>query len=85
MATYRTLYWQEIPSQVKAEDDADDVTLPMDVRFMERIDLMAARRGLQDQDDYLAQWKWSDEKEREGTAQEVADAVKAELEAAATW
>ena len=85
MATYRTLYWQEIPSQVKAEDDADDVTLPMDARFMERIDLMAARRGLQEQDDYLAQWKWSDEKEREGTAQEVAEAVKAELEAEADW
>jgi hypothetical protein len=85
MATYRTLYWQEIPSQVKAEDNADDVTLPMDARFMERIDLLAARRGLQEQDDYLAQWKWSDEKEREGTAQEVAEAVKAELEAEADW
>ena len=85
MATYRTLYWQEIPSQVKAEDNADDVTLPMDARFLERIDLLAARRGLQEQDDYLAQWKWSDEKEREGTAQEVAEAVKAELEAEADW
>jgi hypothetical protein len=85
MATYRTLYWQEIPSQIKAEDDADEVTLPMDARFMERIDLMAARRGLQGEDDYLAQWKWSDDAEREGTAQEVAEAVKAELEAEADW
>lgn len=85
MATYRILYWQEIPSQIRAEDNADDVTLPMEARFMERIDLMAARRGLQDQDDYLAQWKWSDEEDREGTAQEVAEAVKAELEAAADW
>ena len=85
MATYRILYWQEIPSQIKSEDDADEVTLPMDAKFMERIDLMAARRGLQGQDDYLAQWKWSDEEEREGTAQEVAEAVKAELEAKADW
>jgi hypothetical protein len=85
MATYRILYWQEIPSQIKAEDDADEVTEPMDARFMERIDLMAARRGLQEQDDYLAQWKWSDEEEREGTAQQVAEAVKAELEAEADW
>ena len=81
MATYRSLYWQEIPSQIKAEDDIDEVTLPMDARFMEQIDLMAARLGLQAQDDYLAQWKWSDEQERDGTAQEVAEAVKAELEA----
>ena len=26
MATYKILYWQEIPTQIKAEDDADDVT-----------------------------------------------------------
>ena len=32
-------------------------------------------------DDYLAQWKWSEEEEREGSAQEVAEALKAELEA----
>ena len=81
MATYRILYWQEIPSQIKAEDDAEDVTLPMDSRFMERIDIEAARRGLQAQDDYLAQWRWSEEEEREGSAREVAEAVKAELEA----
>jgi len=85
MATYRILYWQEIPSQIKAEDETDDVTLPMDPKFMEQIDLMAARRGLQAEDDYLAQWKWSDEQERAGTAQEVAEAVRAELEEKAKW
>ncbi len=60
MATYTILYWQEIPSQIKAEDDLDDVTLPLDPRFMERIDQLAAQRGLQGTDDYLAQWRWSD-------------------------
>jgi hypothetical protein len=48
---------------------------------MEHIDRLAATRGLQDADDYLAQWKWSDEQEREGSAQDVAEALKAELEA----
>ena len=48
---------------------------------MEQIDRLAAMRGLQASDDYLAQWKWSDEQEREGSAQDVADALKAELEA----
>ena len=85
MATYKILYWQEIPSQIKAEDDVDDVTLPLDPRFMERIDQLAAQRGLQSTDDYLAQWRWSDEQEREGTAEEVARAVKLELEADAGW
>ena len=81
MATYKILYWQEIPTQIKAEDDVEDVTLQLDGKFMERIDILAAKRGLQAADDYLAQWKWSEEEEREGSAQEVAEAVKAELEA----
>jgi hypothetical protein len=81
MATYRILYWQEIPTQIKAEDDADDVTVMLDGKFMEHIDILAARRGLQAADDYLAQWKWSEEQERGGSAQEVAEALKAELEA----
>jgi hypothetical protein len=53
----------------------------LDGKFMEHIDILAARRGLQGSDDYLAQWKWSEEQEREGSAQEVAEALKAELEA----
>ena len=81
MATYRILYWQDIPSQVKAEDAHDDVTLPLAPRFMERIDRVATERGLAGSDDYLAQWHWGDEEEREGTARDVAAAVKAELEA----
>jgi hypothetical protein len=85
MATYKILYWQEIPSQIKAEDELDDLTLPMPDRFQERIDLMAARRGLQEADTYLAQWKWSEEEEREGSAEEVAEAVRVELEAKADW
>ena len=85
MATYKVLYWQEIPSQIKAEDDMDDVTVQMPDSFQERIDLMAARLGLQDADSYLAQWKWSVEEDRGGSAEEVAAAVKAELEAKADW
>jgi len=81
VATYRVLYWQDIPSQVRAEDAADEVTLPLDPRFMERIDRLAAERGLQSTDDYLAQWQWSEEQEREGTAEAVALAIKRELEA----
>jgi hypothetical protein len=81
MAIYKILYWQEIPTQIKVEDDSDDVTVMLDERFMAQVDILAARRGLQSADDYLAQWKWSEEEERDGSAQEVADALKAELEA----
>ncbi|HEX4284063.1 MAG TPA: virulence factor [Terracidiphilus sp.] len=81
MTTYKILCWQEIPTQIKAEDDSDDVTVMLDDKFMKQVDILATKRGLQSSDDYLAQWKWTEEEEREGPAQEVADAVKAELEA----
>ncbi len=81
MAIYKVLYWQEIPTQVKAEDDEDDVNVMLDGKFMQQVDILAARRGLQEADDYLAQWKWSEEEEREGSARDVAEAVKTELEA----
>ena len=81
MATYKILYWQEVPTQIKAEDALDDVTVQLDGRWMERIDRLAGERGLQGADDYLAQWRWSAEEDRPGSAQEVAEAVKAELEA----
>ena len=83
MATYKVLYWQEVPSQIKAEDDADDVTLPLPDRFQERIDRLAAERGLSGADDYLAQWRWSEDEDRDGTAQQVAEAVRDELVAQA--
>jgi hypothetical protein len=82
MATYKILYWQEVPSQIKAEDEFDEVTLPLDGRFQIRIDQLAMQRGLDKADDYLEQWHWGEELVREGQAQDVAEAVKAELEAA---
>jgi len=84
--TYKILYWQEIPSQVKAEDDVgNEVTLELASKFADHIDALAQKRGFTKGDDYLAQWKWSDEEQRNGSAQEVAQQVKAELEAAATF
>ena len=81
MAFYQILYWQDIPSQVKAWDDFDEFKLELPIRFTARIDDSAQKQGLTKADDYLAQWKWSGEQEREGAAAEVAEAVKQELEA----
>ena len=82
MAIYRVLYWQEIPSQVKVEDDeGDEVNRELPPRFLALIDRKAMELGLKDADDYLSLWNWSEETEREGSAAEVAEAVAAELEA----
>jgi Virulence factor len=85
MATYRILYWQEVPSQIRVEDDDDEINMPLGRHFQDRIDALATQRGLNKADDYLAQWKWGDDEERDGSAQDVAEAVKAELEGQANW
>jgi hypothetical protein len=80
MASYQILYWQDIPAQVKAWDDFDETKVELAPSFTARIDQAAQTQGLTQSDDYLSQWKWSEEQERPGTAAEVAEAVKAELE-----
>jgi hypothetical protein len=86
MASYRVLYWQEIPSQVKAEDDdGGEASVLMPPKFAARIDDAAMERGLRDSDSYLAQWRWGDVQERDGSAQDVAEAVRDELQATIKW
>jgi hypothetical protein len=80
MAFYQILYWQDIPSQVKAYDDFDEIKVELSSRFTVKIDLAAKAQGLVDEDSYLAQWKWSEERERDGSPEEVAELIKEELE-----
>jgi hypothetical protein len=80
MARYQILYWRDIPAQVRAETDHDEVTLELDPRAQQRIDAVAMQEGLQGTDEYLELWKWSDPEERPGSAQEVAVSLKRELE-----
>jgi hypothetical protein len=80
MARYQILYWRDIPAQVRVETDHDEVTLELDPRAQRRIDTVAMQMGLQGTDEYLDHWKWSDPEERPGSAQEVAEGLKRELE-----
>lgn len=81
MATYQILYWQHIPTQIKVWDENDELSVQLSPWFMEEVDRVAQAKGLTDADAYLEQWKWSDEEEEEGTAEEVAEAVKNRLHA----
>lgn len=81
MATYKVMYWQEIPSQIRAEDEDGEVSLSLSPEFADLIDRLAMKRGLTGSDEFLAEWHWGEELDRDGTAQDVAEAVKAELEA----
>jgi hypothetical protein len=86
VTTYKILYWQEIPSQIKAEDDAgNELSLELPAKFAERIDAAAQKRGFGEADAYTAQWKWSEPQERAGSAADVVASLRAELEAKADW
>ncbi len=81
MAKYSILYWQDIPSLVEAKDENGVHKLQLDRKFQELIDAVAMRKGLAGTDAYLEQWRRGRRVAREGSAEEVATAVKAELEA----
>jgi Virulence factor len=80
MAFYQILYWQSIPSQIKVWDDFDEVKVELSEKFIAKIDQVAKEKDLSRTEDYLNQWNWSEEFEREGEVEEVAKAVKDELE-----
>ncbi len=81
MAKYSILYWQDIPSVVEAKDENGVHKLQLDHKFQELIDAVAMREGLAGTDAYLEEWRRGKRLAREGTAEEVATAIKAELEA----
>ena len=82
MTRYRLLAWDGIPAQLKVyEEGRKPVSVELSRWFVEHIDREAMRRGLAGSDEYLERWEWSEYMEREGSAEDVARAVAAEIEA----
>jgi hypothetical protein len=82
MATYRVLAWRDIPTQIRVVDETGTKVDRMLPRwFMQEISRISMREGLAATDAYLDEFEWSADAERAGTADEVADAVMAELNA----
>jgi len=80
MVKYQILYWKHLPSQVKVlEEGKRPVSRQVPGGLME-IDRIAMEEGLTGTDDYLNHWQWSPKREREGSAEEVADALVRELQ-----
>jgi hypothetical protein len=81
VARYQILYWQDVPSVIKAFDaDGGEVKRQLPDWFQQEIDQRAMVQGLTGSDAYLEQWHWGDVAERPGTSEEVLDAVARELE-----
>ena len=82
MARYQVLYWQDVPSVVKAfGDDGSELKRELPEWFQQEIDKRAMTQGLTGSDAYLEQWRWSDVQERHGPPEDVLDDVARELEA----
>ena len=76
------MYWKHIPAQVKAWDERGEVKRMLPDRFQAAIDAYAMKDGSTAMDAYLEAWRWSEAKDRPGTAEEVADALVRELDGA---
>ena len=81
MASFQVLYWHDIPVQVRASTGRERRSVSLSDRFMEAVDRAAMVVGVIDSDDYTDLYAWGEPQEREGSPQEVAQAVAAELEA----
>jgi hypothetical protein len=85
MARYQVLYWQDVPSVVKVlGDDGSELKRQLPDWFQQEIDNRAMTQGLVGSDAYLEQWRWGDVQERDGSPDDVLDAVVRELEAEQT-
>jgi hypothetical protein len=81
MAEYQVLYWQDVPSLVKAfGDDGTTVSRELPEWFQQEIDRRAMVQGLAASDAYLEQWRWGDRQERPGAPADVLEDVARELE-----
>ena len=82
MARFQILYWQDVPSLVKAfADDGTPVSRQLGTWFQQEIDRRAMAQSLVESGAYLETWSWGEAEERLGTVDEVLDAVEHELEA----
>jgi hypothetical protein len=79
MTRYRVLAWRDIPTTIEARDATGVVKRAMPRWFMQEISRITMREGLAGTDDYLEAFAWTAPVEREGTPEEVAAAVSAEL------
>jgi hypothetical protein len=80
MATVQVLYWHDIPVQVRASAGRERRSVSLSDRFQEAVDKAAMIVGVIDSDDYTDLYAWGEPQEREGSPEEAARALAAELE-----
>ena len=80
MARYRITYWKHIPQSLVVEGDGRTVKKQLSQRIQNAIDAYAMAEGATSTADYAAQYRRGEWIERDGSPEEVAEALVAELE-----
>ena len=83
MAKYRVMYWKDIPQSYTVEGDGQTIKKELSQKVQNKIDAYAMALGATSTTDYAKQYKRGQWIEREGSAEEIAEALLAELEAEA--
>ena len=82
MAQFQVMLWKHIPSQVMAWEGEAKVKRMLPDYFQAAIDAYAMKDGSTDMDAYLEGWRRGPVEERDGTPEDVLNAVVEELTAA---
>ena len=83
MAKYRVMYWKDIPQSFTVKADGQTVKKELSQKVQNKIDAYAMAIGATSTTDYAKQYKRGQWIERDGSAEEVTEALLAELEAEA--
>ncbi len=79
MAEYQIMYWDDIPYAVRAYEGTKRVSKQLPGDFEKAIDAASMAAGKTTQEDYQKGFRWAERESRDGTAEEVAQAVYNEL------
>ena len=82
MAQFQVMYWKHIPSQVMAWEGEVRAKRMLPDYFQAAIDAYAMKDGSTGMDAYLEGWHRGPVEDRDGTPEEVIDALVTELTAA---
>jgi len=80
MTRYRIFYWKHIPSSITVEGYGRTVKKQLSQKIQNAIDAYAMAAGITSSEDYSAQYKRGGWIERDGSPEEVAEALLSELE-----
>jgi metal-dependent amidase/aminoacylase/carboxypeptidase family protein len=80
MARYRIMYWKHIPQSFTVEGEGRTIKKELSQKIQNAIDAYAMAAGLTSTTDYAKEYKRGQWIEREGSPEEVAEALLAELE-----